>query len=175
VEVTTEKGSPAVSTAVLRSLAGKPGAAFKALQELDGTAAAAAAASRDLIPIVDTFDDEGADEFGGFGDNAAAAADGDGGGGAAKQRRTSRRSQTAAAGEGQQQQGQQQQQQWQAEDGRSQEELSAEAASKGWGKMYAAMGGGREGLWACAAIEKLCEVREGAWTCRRLRHVGWEF
>jgi hypothetical protein len=45
---------------------------------------------------------------------------------------------------------------------RPREELQAEAGSKGWGKMYAAMGGGRDGLWACAAIEKLCEVRGGA-------------
>ncbi|KAI8477361.1 MAG: hypothetical protein J3K34DRAFT_373247 [Monoraphidium minutum] len=38
------------------------------------------------------------------------------------------------------------------------DELVAEAAARGYGKMYAAMGGGREGLWACAALEKLCEV-----------------
>jgi hypothetical protein len=37
-------------------------------------------------------------------------------------------------------------------------ELEAEAASKGYGKLYATFGGGREGLEACAAVEALCEV-----------------
>lgn len=30
--------------------------------------------------------------------------------------------------------------------------------SKGYGKLYAAMGGGRSGLEACVAVEALCEV-----------------
>ncbi len=29
----------------------------------------------------------------------------------------------------------------------------------GFGKMYAAMGGGKRGLQACVALEALCEVR----------------
>ena len=36
--------------------------------------------------------------------------------------------------------------------------LEAEAASKGYGKMYAAFGGGREGLEACAASELPCSL-----------------
>ena len=37
-------------------------------------------------------------------------------------------------------------------------ELESEAKAKGYGKLYAAMGGGREGLEACVAVEALCEV-----------------
>jgi DNA polymerase-1 len=37
-------------------------------------------------------------------------------------------------------------------------ELNAEAAKNGYGKMFAVMGGGVEGLRACAAIEALLEV-----------------
>jgi len=37
-------------------------------------------------------------------------------------------------------------------------ELESEAKAKGYGKLYAAMGGGKEGLEACVAIEALCEV-----------------
>jgi hypothetical protein len=36
--------------------------------------------------------------------------------------------------------------------------LQAEASSKGLGSLYVALGGGRRGLEACAAIEKLVEV-----------------
>ena len=36
--------------------------------------------------------------------------------------------------------------------------LEAEAKAKGFGKLYAALGGGREGLEACVAMEALCEV-----------------
>jgi hypothetical protein len=138
VEVTTDKGAPAVSTAVLRSLAGKPGAALKALKEADD---AVAAALPDSEPIPDFEEElEAAEDVG------AAAADeaGSCGSGAKKQRGNG----SNGGGGG-------------ADAGRSREELQAEASSKGWGKMYAAMGGGREGLWACAAIEKLCEVRSG--------------
>jgi hypothetical protein len=37
-------------------------------------------------------------------------------------------------------------------------ELEAEAASMGYGKLYAAFGGGPVGLEACAGVEALCEV-----------------
>lgn len=37
----------------------------------------------------------------------------------------------------------------------SPEELQAEAAAKGYGRLYAVFGGGREGLEACAAGEAL--------------------
>ena len=43
----------------------------------------------------------------------------------------------------------------------SPEDLDAEAKAKGYGKLYAAFGGGLEGLEACVAVEALCEVREG--------------
>ena len=36
--------------------------------------------------------------------------------------------------------------------------LEAEARAKGFGRLYAALGGGREGLEACVAMEALCEV-----------------
>ena len=38
------------------------------------------------------------------------------------------------------------------------EALQVEAKAKGYGKLYAAMGGGEEGLEACIAVEALCEV-----------------
>ena len=38
------------------------------------------------------------------------------------------------------------------------DQLEAEAKSKGYGKLYAAMGGGKAGLEACVAVEALCEV-----------------
>ena len=41
------------------------------------------------------------------------------------------------------------------------ENLQVEAKAKGYGKLYAAMGGGEEGLEACIAVEALCEVRRG--------------
>ena len=40
----------------------------------------------------------------------------------------------------------------------SKEVLQAEAKEKGYGKLYAALGGGRKGLEACVAVEALCEV-----------------
>ena len=36
--------------------------------------------------------------------------------------------------------------------------LEAETKAKGFGRLYAALGGGREGLEACVAMEALCEV-----------------
>eukprot|EP00798_Chlamydomonas_sp_ICE-L_P008789 gene8789-33658_t len=36
--------------------------------------------------------------------------------------------------------------------------LEAEAKAKGFGKLYASLGGGKEGLRACVAVEALCEV-----------------
>lgn len=36
--------------------------------------------------------------------------------------------------------------------------MQAEGSAKGLGAMYAAMGGGRDGIEACGAIEALCEV-----------------
>jgi len=134
--VTTDKGAPAVSTAVLRSLAGKPGAALKALRELDATLAAQLPDHE--IPLDDLDED---------GDLGSEILDDQGVEEGKKGGRRSRASSSSAAA---------------AEQAHSKEELQAEATSKGWGKMYAAMGGGREGLWACAAIEKLCEVRPGA-------------
>ena len=39
--------------------------------------------------------------------------------------------------------------------------LQEEARAKGYGKLYAAMGGGEAGLEACVAVEALCEVGAG--------------
>ena len=36
--------------------------------------------------------------------------------------------------------------------------LEDEARAKGFGKLYASLGGGRKGLEACVAVEALCEV-----------------
>ena len=55
----------------------------------------------------------------------------------------------------------------------SQEELEAEAKAKGYGKLYAAFGGGLEGLEACVAVEALCEVREGNKDWRQV-YEWWE-
>ena len=50
VDIYTASGAPAVSTPVLKSLAGKPGAAKKALLELEGQDASAG--------LADDFDGE---------------------------------------------------------------------------------------------------------------------
>jgi hypothetical protein len=165
-DVQTKKGLAAVSTAVLWSLVGKPGAAAKALAELDAAEAAAAgpdsnqsssgtdstqhmstaaaAADASVLSMID--EDPSPHEVNGDEDFDEAAA------GAA----------TAAAGA--------------AGEGDAElavrtvpggdltperlAELESEAANRKLGKMYAAMGGGREGLEACMALEKLIEVRD---------------
>lgn len=154
-DVKTAKGTAAVSTAVLWSLVGKPGAAAKALAELNEAEAAASAADagssssgdathQQQEQPVSIFDDELSphdlqDESDST--TAAAIAGGD---------------RDSAGGEDE------------AEvirivpggdlSARQLEALQQEAAAKKLGKMYAAMGGGREGLEACVALEKLIEV-----------------
>ncbi|KAK9839857.1 hypothetical protein WJX81_006741 [Elliptochloris bilobata] len=115
-DVYTPSGWPAVSTPVLRALAGKPGAAKKALAELDG---ANLAVPEGEVPVEEMMADPAV---------AALAAAGDGGDALAT--------------------------------------LSADAnpadladwPKKGYGHLYAAFGGGRAGLEACAAVDALCEV-----------------
>lgn len=160
-EVQTKKGLAAVSTAVLWSLVGKPGAAAKALAELDAAEAAAAgpdnsstdsaqypstaaaAADASVLSMIDedpspheVDGDEDVDTAAGA--TAAAAAAGAAGEGDAELA-----VRTVPGGD--------------LTEARL-AELEAEAAAKKLGKMYAAMGGGREGLEACMALEKLIEV-----------------
>lgn len=160
-DVTTKKGSAAVSTAVLWSLVGKPGAAAKALAELDAAEAAEAAeavARSDGSSSSSNASDATAQ-------SAAAAAAASGVSSMVEDDISPHEAQddddndatAAAAG---------------AEDADSTIRivpgadltdaelalLQAEAASMKLGKMYAAMGGGREGLEACMALEKLIEV-----------------
>jgi hypothetical protein len=172
-EVTTKKGSAAVSTAVLWSLVGKPGAAAKALAELDAAEAAAAAAAG------------GGEQQSAAADAAAAAAGSAGGGGGVMSMvhedgspdelhlgdsdTGAAAAAAGTAGEGLDGDGDLQEE---GEEGGAVRivpggqlseaqlaALQAEAAEKKLGKMYAAMGGGREGLEACKALEKLIEVR----------------
>jgi hypothetical protein len=155
VDATTDKGMAAVSSAVLWSLVGKPGAAAKALAELqqqEGGGGGGGATAADLLPddgLHEGF--EAADEDGGGAasaasvDAAAAAAGGEDGGGG---------QQTAAE--------EVRVLPWAGMTEARLAELQAEAAAKKLGKMYAAMGGGHEGLEACVALEKLIEVG-GRW------------
>lgn len=158
-EVKTSKGTAAVSGAVLWSLVGKPGAAAKALvgapgaaakalAELDAKEAAAAAAADGSVSsseaglqlqqqqqeaasvLDDALSPHDLQE-----DSEAAGAAG------AVDEDVLR---VVPGGD-------------LTED--QLEALQQEAAANKWGKMYAAMGGGREGLEACVALEKLIEVR----------------
>lgn len=114
-----------------RSLAGKPGAARKALAALD---AESTIHNDDNIPSI-LDDDE--DQLYSISLDGSANGFGDGAGGDGVEAHIGVRV---------------------TESVRSIEELEKEAAAAGYGKMYVAMGGGREGLEACAAIEALCEV-----------------
>jgi hypothetical protein len=149
-DVKTAKGTAAVSTAVLWSLVGKPGAAAKALAELNEAETAAGASSssdgsthqQQQEQPVSIFDDELSphdlqDESDAT--TAAAAAGGEGGAGEEEEEVI----RIVPGGD---------------LSARQLEALQQEAAAKKLGKMYAAMGGGREGLEACVALEKLIEV-----------------
>lgn len=165
-DVKTDKGLAAVSGAVLWSLVGKPGAAAKALAELDAAEAAAAGDGGDntqqqqqpqQVAASSIFDDDDDDELSthdlhddGDGNPTAAAAAGRGKDGARQEDEEEEVVRIVPGGD------------------LSADQLAAlqqEAASKKLGKMYVAMGGGREGLEACEALEKLIEVR-------RQQHVG---
>ena len=141
----TPSGWPAVSTPVLRGLSGEPGAALRALAELDGGDGAAAAlpppvaegadeaAARALLGSVGEEDDEfGGGSGGGNGDALFATVDEDGAPPAPKTTQPpapSRDNDTKNA-----------------------------PAPKGVGTLYSAFGGGREGLEASAAVDSLCEL-----------------
>lgn len=167
VDVKTDKGMAAVSGAVLWSLVGKPGAAKKALDELlhkeaaekeaAGAAADSGSSSSEAAAAVGSsihgddnyiIDDDVHDEEDlldeGNGDSGAAAA-----AAAAPEVML-----VAAADV----------------DPEQLAALQAEAARLKLGKMYAAMGGGREGIEACLALEKLIEVGQGA----GLGWAGWQ-
>ena len=133
----TPSGWPAVSTPVLRGLSGEPGAALRALAELDGGDGAAAA----LPPPVAEGADEAAarallgsdgDEFGGGG----------GGGGGLFATVDEDGAPPPPPPKSQQQQ---------------QRNKNA-PVPKGVGTLYSAFGGGREGLEASAAVDSLCEL-----------------
>jgi len=158
-EVKTSKGSAAVSGAVLWSLVGKPGAAAKALvgapgaaakalAELDAKEAAAAAAADGSVSSSEPGlqQQQQQQEAASVLDDALAPHD--------LQDDSEAAGAAGAVGE----------------DvlrvvpggdltADQLEALEQEAAANKWGKMYAAMGGGREGLEACVALEKLIEVR----------------
>jgi hypothetical protein len=161
-EVQTKKGLAAVSTAVLWSLVGKPGAAAKALAELDAAEAAAAgpdnsssstdstqrtstaaAADASVLSMID--EDPSPHEVDGDEDvdDAAAARAAAAAAGAAREGDAELAVRAVPGGD---------------LTPERLAELESEAAAKKLGKMYAAMGGGREGLEACMALEKLIEV-----------------
>ncbi|KAK9818799.1 hypothetical protein WJX74_001704 [Apatococcus lobatus] len=114
-EQVTPTGWPAVSVPVLRSLAGKAGAARKALAELPDSSIS----SMDDLGSLD-LDVDVNDPIEVVPPPAAAV----------KLKISSKQV----------------------------EALEAEAEQKGFGKLYAAFGGGKEGLEACAAVDALCNV-----------------
>jgi hypothetical protein len=165
-EAKTAKGTPAVSGAVLKTLAGKPGAAAKALAALreaeaaaaaavgagdggGGAAAAAAAAGGGVssgnggrmsaAQLLDDEHDEIVEQLFAEGEEGEAG----GGGGKQGQKGSEMRLRVAP---------------WEGVTEEQIKQLEEEAKKKGFGKMYAAMGGGKEGLEACVAMEKLMEV-----------------
>jgi hypothetical protein len=163
VETKTDKGAPAVSTAVLRALAGKPGAARRALAEMDAKDSAAAPSAALLLPEpLDggglAGDDEGAGGGGGADDDAASA----GGGGLVEESGDDGSSfsvQLVAAPSGTgSKRGGSGKAAAEAEAQQRLEALQREGEAMGLGTMYAAMGGGRGGVEACAALEALCDV-----------------
>eukprot|EP00879_Flechtneria_rotunda_P001581 GHRR01001740.1.p1 GENE.GHRR01001740.1~~GHRR01001740.1.p1 ORF type:complete len:951 (+),score=402.49 GHRR01001740.1:427-2853(+) len=139
VDVRTEKGIPAVSGAVLRTLAGKPGAAAKALADLNVIEAetTAAAAGISHLDTIDDHDDNLLDldeeHHGVDGSSYASSSSSD----------SSIEMVVLPGGE------------MNPDDIAV---LEADAADKKLGKMYVATGGGRAGLEACMALEKLIEV-----------------
>ncbi|KAL3138383.1 hypothetical protein ABBQ32_006185 [Trebouxia sp. C0010 RCD-2024] len=143
-EVFTASGWPAVSTPVLRALAGKPGAAKRALQEQYGESTAAYSSGDDIpieaivedsvdssldVPLPAPWDDVPATASGE--DNMQAVA--------AEPQQPTEAVAVSSLGE-------------------TSAEMEEEANKKGYGRAYAAFGGGRDGLEACAAIDALCEL-----------------
>ncbi|KAL0051060.1 hypothetical protein WJX82_001248 [Trebouxia sp. C0006] len=135
-EIFTASGWPAVSTPVLRALAGKPGAAKRALHEQYGDTGLEASA--DEIPVEALVDDDELDSsvdvmvMESKDDDMEAV-------GAEPGKQQSAGVVISAAIQ-------------------SASQMDAEASQKGYGKAYAAFKGGREGLEACAAIDALCEL-----------------
>lgn len=156
-EVFTPSGWPAVSTPVLRSLAGKPGAALKALKEKYGVDLHVAEPI-DAIDDIDV-DAESADVVTSSADEAPVEGDGrsPGKGQAAASKRDGK---VPAAGKGAAAQSAAQQPLEGVEEPSTQsfKQDEQEAKAKGYGKFYAAFGGQKEGLEACAAIDAICEV-----------------
>ncbi|BDA48148.1 probable DNA polymerase I at C-terminar half [Coccomyxa sp. Obi] len=173
-EVYTPSGWPAVSTPVLRGLAGKPGAAKRALLEIYGveldTAETAPASSFDDVPLEAVVDDALALEAGEDDDMLDSrdalelddeAEEGSSTGKAGKGKRkpkaqgkgkaaVSAKENTAPNAAPAQAAADMQSLEYEAN--------TKEAAACGYGKLYAVFGGGREGLHACAAVDALCEV-----------------
>jgi DNA polymerase I-like protein with 3'-5' exonuclease and polymerase domains len=165
VETKTDKGAPAVSTAVLRALAGKPGAARRALTELDAKEAAGGEpSSAALLMLPEPLDVSGADGGAGGEGEGGDGEEGDGGGsdglvsGESGDDGSSFSVQLVAAGgaSGKRKKGSAAAEA-EAEAARL-ESLQREGEAMGLGTMYAAMGGGREGVEACCALEALCDV-----------------
>lgn len=177
VDVKTDKGTAAVSGAVLWSLAGKPGAAARALAERSAAAAAAGedmsdgtdvAGSSTTCSSVDETDvglhgaadallmegEETHEEDEMLGD---ADADGDA---------SSGYSAASAVVLSDDQLPPEQL-----------EQLEEEAKRSRLGKMYAAMGGGEAGLRACQALEQLIQVRRAYIPCTACQCIApeWSF
>ncbi|KAG2498231.1 hypothetical protein HYH03_003981 [Edaphochlamys debaryana] len=158
-ELMTETGSAAVSIRVLRGLAGKPGAARKARKALlearaaaaadeaarREAAAAAAAADRTAVPIVGDELEDAMEALAG----ASEGGNGNGGGEAGGEEEAEVAAEEEVPGSGFAR--------VVSDPGRL-AALEAEAKEKGLGRLYAACGGGEEGLMACIAVEALCEV-----------------
>ncbi|MEW5306424.1 MAG: hypothetical protein WDW36_008889 [Sanguina aurantia] len=161
----TATDSACVGIAILRKLAGKPGRARKALMELEaaeaeraGLSSAAAGAEPQVDIHQDTAlphiqDDDEAGDVDGSGSGSGSGredpddADSEGAGALSRQDLSSPEWKES-------------QLQW-AEAMRKEEAkaaLQAEADAKGFGTLYAACEGGKNGLEACQAIEALCEV-----------------
>ena len=135
-----------------RSLAGKPGAARKALEALltsDASAPSPLSAQLLLEPYVPIL----ADELDEAASNLFAQEEEDEGA-----LGTEVPPLGEAAGDEEEEDALMKGQQGRRGGAAGQEGLEAEARVKGFGRLYAALGGGREGLEACVAMEALCEV-----------------
>lgn len=147
--ILTDKGSPATSTPVLRALAGKPGAARKALEAMGGLEGEVPSIGLGLDDLLDgDADDDGTDDGGGAGAGAPAKKKSGAAAAASPPPLPPRAASQAAVPfpptahmtEAQR------------------ADLRAEAKKNGYGDLYAAFGGGRAGLEACAAFDALCDV-----------------
>ncbi|KAK9806725.1 hypothetical protein WJX72_000669 [[Myrmecia] bisecta] len=164
-ELFTPAGWPASSGPVLRMLAGKPGAAKRKLLEMDGVDTSQASAEE--VPLEALMEDDAlpTDSL-----DADAAQDGAEEGAALISIPLDQQAKAKAKGKAKaeaEEPGEKHAEEWPvteadiikqngAEEVRL-EDLQAEASANGYGQLYAAFGGARAGLEACAAVDALCE------------------